>query len=210
MVRRKIQIFENIVLDPEKIDGKVDFEVLFSNDNPVEIEIGSGKGTFLVNQGRHFENVNYIGIEWASKYYKYAVDRLGRWNLRNVKMLRTDAAVFIPERIPATSVSGYHIYFPDPWPKKRHHKRRFVCRDNLVMLRETLKKNGWVNIATDHEQYFEWMNEHIDMCGDAFKRIEYKYPVGAESGEMAGTNFERKYLREGREIFTVAIEKVGD
>ncbi len=207
MVRRKIEIYEHIAINPCQTKGKINFEEFFGRKAPVEIEIGSGKGTFLVNQAPAYENIDFLGIEWANKFYKHAVDRLGRHDIKNVRMIRTDAAVFIPEHVPDDSVSGYHIYFPDPWPKNRHHKRRFICAGNLKILWNTLVPGGWINIATDHKDYFDWINEHIDMCGEMFLPIEYKYPAGTNKGEMAGTNFERKYLKEGRIVYTTTIEK---
>lgn len=203
----KLKIYENIALDHEQIQSKLDLDDIFTKKAPVEMEIGSGKGTFLLNQALEFKETNFIGIEWTSKYYRYAVDRLGRWGVKNVRILRTDAPVFIAEHIPDNSISGYHIYFPDPWPKARHHKRRFVCKNNLEILHKTLIPNGFVNIATDHTDYFKWMLEHIEQCKKIFEKVDYSKPAGAEQGEMAGTNFERKYIKEGRQVYTTAIKK---
>lgn len=208
MKKFKKEYFEKIAINPEELDGYIDFEKLFDNSNPVEIEIGSGKGTFLVNQAKSFAGKNFLGIEWANKYYKHAVDRIGRWALENVKMLRTDATTFLPEHISPDSISGYHIYFPDPWPKKRHHKRRFICKNNIEVMLRTLKTGGIINIATDHADYFDWMKEHIATFTGRVKEVDYIRTAGADDGEMAGTNFERKYLKQGRNVYTIAIKKL--
>ena len=199
---------KEIIVKSEEIEGRLDFAELFGNDRPVHLEIGSGKGTFLVNQATAYTDINYFGIEWARKYYLYAADRLKRWGLENVRMLRDDAATFIGEHVGDETIERYHIYFPDPWPKKRHHKRRFICDDNLNELYRTLKADGVINIATDHADYFEWMCDVFDGFTRKFEQIDYSPAAGAKDGEMAGTNFERKYLREGRDVYTIAVKKL--
>lgn len=206
--KRKIRA-ENIAVSPDYPDGMVDFEALFGRKEPVEMEIGSGKGTFLVEQAKAFPETNFFGIEWANKYYRYAVDRLERWGLFNVRMMRTDAAVFIENHVPDRSLRMFHLYFPDPWPKKRHHKRRFFCDENLAQVHRILESGGIINIATDHEDYFKQMT---DAAGKVirtgrFEEISFIRPVGAADGEMVGTNYERKYLKEGRPTYTLALRK---
>ena len=114
---RKLQEYPSVSLEPEDLDGRINFFKIFGRSGPIHIEIGSGKGTFLVNQAKAQPDENFLGIEWARKYYRYAVDRVGRWGLKNVRIIRTDAAVFIADFIADSSVDCFHIYFPDPWPK---------------------------------------------------------------------------------------------
>ena len=118
MAKRVIQDYPNISLIPEDIVGTLNFDDLFGRTAPVELEIGSGKGTFLLSQAQAHPEINYLGIEWANKFYKYAVDRIGRWALENVRIIRTDAAVLIAENIPDESIDRFHLYFPDPWPRQ--------------------------------------------------------------------------------------------
>jgi tRNA (guanine-N7-)-methyltransferase len=115
----------------------------------VHIEIGSGRGTFLLNQAMARPVVNFVGIEWASQSYRCSVDRIGRWVLTNVRIIRTDAAQFLAEFLPDSSVECFHIYFPDPWPKRRSHKRRFFCSANVAQLVCRLIPGGIIRIATD-------------------------------------------------------------
>jgi tRNA (guanine-N7-)-methyltransferase len=210
MEKRMIKDYQNISVDPESIVGALDFDILFGRSGPVEMEVGSGKGTFLLEEAKAFPEKFFFGIEWANKYYKHAVDRMGRWGMSNVRLMRTDAAIFIAEQIPDASIEVFHLYFPDPWPKKRHNKRRFFCDENLVQLRRILKPNGIINIATDHADYFEQMTE---VAGRAIqqgtvKEIDFIRPAGAQEGETVGTNFERKYIKEGRKTNTLALQKV--
>jgi tRNA (guanine-N7-)-methyltransferase len=191
----------------ENLDGKIDFVRIFGRPGPVHIEIGSGKGTFLLGQAGAQPGDNFLGIEWARKYYRYAVDRIGRWGLKNVRIIRTDAAGFITDSIPDNSVDCFHIYFPDPWPKKRHHKRRFICPANLEHLIRCLKTAGQLRIATDHADYFEQIKLVLTAWSDVLEEIDFIKPAGTESGEWVGTNFERKYIKDKRPIYTIAVRK---
>ena len=201
-------IHPEFFFNPHAVEGVVDFNKVFNRKAPLQIEIGSGKGTFLVSQAKAFPEINFIGIEWASRYYRHSVDRMYRHNLTNVRMVRDEAAKFIAEHLADSVVDFYHIYFPDPWHKKRHNKRRFVCEENVEQMVRTLKPGGVINIATDHPDYYEQMKEVlIDRDLPYIEQVPYTKPVGAREGEMAGTNFERKYIVEGRITNTIAVRK---
>jgi tRNA (guanine-N7-)-methyltransferase len=204
---RILQDYPGISLKAEDLDGKIDFVRIFGRPGPVHVEIGTGKGTFLLGQATSLHSDNFIGVEWARKYYRYAVDRIGRWGLTNVRIIRTDAAGFIAEFVPDESVDYFHIYFPDPWPKKRHHKRRFICQANMEHLIRCLKTSGQLRIATDHADYFEQIKLVLDARSNALEEIDFIKPAGAESGEWTGTNFERKYIKDKRPIYTIAVRK---
>jgi tRNA (guanine-N7-)-methyltransferase len=204
---RKIKQFPEIILDPQKLADRGDFYDIFGRSALVHIEIGSGKGTFLLNQAKCEPQVNFIGIEWASRYYRLAVDRIGRWNLTNVRIIRTDAARFIAECVPDSSVDCFHIYFPDPWPKKRHHKRRFFNVANTEQLIRCLKTAGTIRVATDYAEYFEQIKTVLSARFGQLEEIDFLPTAGAQIGEWVGSNFERKYLREKRAIYTIAVRK---
>ena len=208
MTTRQLHDYPTISIQPESLDGRIDFEVLFGRSGPVEIEIGSGKGTFLVNQAAAFETTSFLGIEWANKYYRYAVDRIGRRGLANVRLIRTDAAQFLAEHVPDGGVDGFHLYYPDPWPKARHHKRRFFCTANVGRMLCCLKPGGWINIATDHADYFEQMQTVAQLAVEADQAtiIPFIRPAGAGEGELVGTNYERKYKKEGRPAYALALQ----
>ena len=205
---RILQDYPGISLKAEYPDGKIDFVRIFGRTGPVHIEIGSGKGTFLLGQAGAQPGDNFLGIEWARKYYRYAVDRIGRWGLTNVRIIRTDATEFLADSVPDESVDCFHIYFPDPWPKKRHHKRRFICPANLEHLVRCLKNGGQLRIATDHADYFEQIKTVLGTRSDTLEDIDFVKPAGAESGEWVGTNFERKYIKDQRPIHTIAARKI--
>ena len=205
---RTLKDYASVSLRPEDLDGEMDFVRFFGRPGPIHIEIGCGKGTFLLNEAKAEPHVNFLGIEQANKYYRYAVDRIGRWGLTNVRIIRTDAAHFLANFVPANSVDCYHIYFPDPWPKRRHHKRRLFYSTNLRQLLRTLKTGGILRVATDHKEYFELLDELVESHKDRLEPIEFRPGAGAGPGEWVGTNYERKYLKEKRPIYAIAVRKI--
>ena len=122
---RILKDYPSVALKPEDLDGRIDFVQIFGRRDPVHIEIGTGRATFLLNQAMAQPEVNFLGIEWARKYYRYAVDRIGRWVLKNVRAIRTDAAHFLTNFVPGNCVECFHIYLPDPWPKKTTPQKTF-------------------------------------------------------------------------------------
>ena len=186
---RELKEYTDVALKLENLGAKIDFAQVFGRAGPVHIEIGSGKGAFLVAQAKVQPEVSFLGIEWARKFYRFAVDRIGRWDLRNVRILRTDAAAFLRDLVPAESVDCVHIYFPDPWPKKRHHKRRFLQSSNLEVLVRCLKPSGEIRIATDHADYFGQIRSVTSTYGGQLEEIEFERPAGAREGEQTGTNY---------------------
>jgi len=205
---RILKDYPAVALSPEDLDGKIDFVRIFGRSGPVHIEIGTGKATFLLNEAMAQPRANFLGIERASRYYRYAVDRIGRWGLKNVRIIRTDAAYFLTDFVPNGSVDCFHIYFPDPWPKKRHHKRRFFCPANMQHLLRTLKTGGQLKIVTDYADYFELIKGLIATESNTLEEIEFTPTAGAEVGEWVGTNFERKYLKKQIPIYTLAVRKI--
>jgi len=206
-MRKKPREYAQVVLNLENLPGKIDFAQVFGRCAPVHVEVGSGKGTFLVQQAQAHPEVDFLGIEWAAKYYRFAVDRIGRRGLSNVRFLRADAATFLRDFVPEESVDCLHIYFPDPWPKKRHHKRRLLQSSNLDVAIRCLKPGGEIRVATDHEDYFRQIQEVTAARGAELKPIAFERPAGAREGELTGTNYERKYVKESRPIYTAAFRK---
>ena len=204
---RTLKDYPEISLKPENLDGRIDLARLFGRPGRLHVEIGSGKGTFLVGEAQSLPDDNFLGIEWAGRYYRYAVDRMGRWGLTNVRIIRTDAAAFLAEHVADDCVDIFHIYFPDPWHKKRHNKRRLICPANIEHFIRCLKVGGQLRIATDHADYFEQITTVLATRSEQLEEIDFIRPAGAEAGEYVGTNFERKYIKDQRPIYTVAVRK---
>lgn len=194
--------------------GLPDPRLWFENaSRPFDLEIGSGKGTFLVQQAEREPEVNFLGIEWAREFFVYAADRIRRRGLRNVRLLHCDATEFLRWRMPGEAVRRLHLYFSDPWPKQRHHKRRVVQDRFLEDVRRVLIAGGELRIVTDHEDYWRWMEEHFarwagpESAGFPYIRAPFERPDSAGEGEVVGTNFERKYAREGRPFYATVLRK---
>ena len=196
---------DGVMLDESTITGPVDFKSIFGNDRPVEIEIGSGKGTFLVARAAARPEVNFLGIEYARAYCRHAADRMKRNDLQNVRMLGTDAEAFVRKFVPDSSIMRLHIYFPDPWPKRRHHRRRIMQRPFLDEVRRILIPGGQLIVVTDHRGYFLQIRRVLT---DAPGFANIPMPkMSAEDGEIVGTNFERKYIAQGRKFHSIARMK---
>ena len=170
-----------------------------------ELEIGSGKGTFLLQQAELEPETNFLGIEWAGEFWAYAADRIRRRGMPNVKLLHGDATEFIRTRVPDGIVSVIHLYFSDPWPKTRHHKRRVIQDHTLRDFHRILAPRGELRIVTDHDALWAWDVEHAERASALFERREFEKPASAREGEVVGTNFERKFRREGRPFHAMTL-----
>jgi tRNA (guanine-N7-)-methyltransferase len=210
MSARILKDYENVSLRGDILAKPIDFGNVFGRCADVHIEIGSGRGTFLLNEAAHRPDVDFLGIEWASKYYRYAVDRIGRWQLTNVRIIRADVAAFLTEYVGNSSVACFHIYFPDPWPKKRHHRRRFVSEQNTRCMIRCLRTGGIINIATDHAGYFEQMQSVLgnEIRCQTLEPAEFIRAAGAGDNEVVGTNYEKKYINADKPIYTIAARKL--
>jgi tRNA (guanine-N7-)-methyltransferase len=197
---------EDIMVDPPPPGGAVvEPMAWFDSPGPFELEIGCGKGGFLLNRARANPHLRLLGIEWANKYYRYCADRMARWGITNVRVMRTDAKIFVINHLPLACLSVVHLYHPDPWPKKRHHKRRMVQPDFVEAVVRALVPGGQWFIQSDHTEYFEQIRQVIG------QRPELS-PIPWEGGDRdagpdwVGTNYEIKYGKEGRIIYRVAYE----
>ncbi|MEL7240482.1 MAG: hypothetical protein AAGK78_16620, partial [Planctomycetota bacterium] len=151
-------------------------------------------------------DVNFLGIEWARLYWRMMCDRLRRHNLHaNTRGLRADAAKFVPEFLADGCLDVVHVYFPDPWPKARHNRRRLLQPPFIEQVHRILKPDGRLNIVTDHLDY--WQEIEPAVHESKLTVVEYERPATARDGEFVGTNFERKFINEGREFHAIAAEK---
>lgn len=179
---------------PERgLPRPLDWGAIYGNTGPVEIEVGSGKGTFLVEAAQRSPETNFLSIEWAGPYAEHLRDRIRRRDLRNARVVRAEAGRLLADAIRSGSVRRVHVYFPDPWPKKRHHKRRLVTPEFARAVAEALEPGGELRFVTDHEDYFQ---EATSVLGSE-PRLE---PAEIADDMVDLTNYERKYRAEGRPI----------
>lgn len=190
--------------DPER--ARLDPRAWFSDrTRPIELEIGSGKGTFLLGQAASTPGVNYLGVEWAREFYLYAADRVRRRGLPHVRMLHADATEFLRWRSPAGVFRAIHLYYSDPWPKSRHHKNRVIQHRFLGEVWRVLAPGGELRVVTDHDDLWAWCEDHFDAWSrpggghgppeapdPPFERLAFTPPAWVDEGETVGTNYERK------------------
>ncbi len=194
---------------PPIAEGRIDPRAWFERPaNRFEIEIGSGKGTFLVQQAPLHAQTNYLGIEWAGEFYRFAADRFRRRGITNSRMLRGDATEFLAHWCQPGIAAVVHLYFSDPWPKKRHHKRRVLRDETLPVFHRVLTGAGELRLVTDHDDLWAWYEEHAGCHSDLFERQEFESPESAGGDEMVGTNYERKFAREGRPFHAMTLVRL--
>lgn len=185
----------------------LDWAVLFGNAQPVEIEVGCGKGRFIIQSARGNAAVNYFGIERSSKFFRVLKQRVLQSGVSNIRLLRGEADYFIRKYVPPGSVQAYHIYFPDPWPKKRHHKRRLVTAGFIETLQASLIAGGCIFFATDFKDYFDIMIAGARTCPGLTELGCATVLPPDVNPETAATSYERKYLIQGRPIYKAVYKK---
>ena len=174
-------------------DPVLDLAALFGNRHPVELELGIGKGRFLLDAALHHPEVNYIGVEQAARYLRLAHARALRRGCTNLRLVHGDAREFVEFFLAGASVRAIHVYFPDPWPKKRHHKRRLLDEPFLAEVERVLQPGGRLWIATDHDGYFEAILEVLDRYRDLLVPVEAVW-------DGVSTNYEDKFVGQGKAI----------
>ncbi len=193
----------------EQLPQPWDSNALFGTDAPLEVEVGSGKGLFLQNVASSTPERNFLGIEVARKYARFTASRLARLSLSNAVMVSCDGHRLFKERIPDQSLAGVHVYFPDPWWKRRHRRRRVLTPDFLAEIARTLLPGGTFHFWTDVEEYFLTTLRLID----AVASLEGPEAVAervAEHDLDYLTHFERRKRQESLPIFRAIFTKIAD
>jgi tRNA (guanine-N7-)-methyltransferase len=170
---------------------RIDLAALFPKARPLEVELGCGDASFLVDCAKQHPECNFIGVERLLGRLR-KLDRKGRRaGLTNLRGVRIESAYFLEYLLPPHSVSAFHVYFPDPWPKKRHHKNRLINERFPKIARAALVPGGVVYLRTDNADYFVQMTEVFGE-GRGFRQIE-------TPAELAGlpTDFEKEFCERG-------------
>lgn len=178
----------------------LDWAAFFGNSNPVELEIGSGRGLFLVTAGTANPQTNFLGIEYDFKEGRRAARRLQKRAFPNVRILGADARIALPKYIPDASLAALHVYFPDPWWKRRHHKRRIWNLELVAQAVRMLRPDGLLHAWTDVEEYFAVIVELVG-AHPAFLRLPTPSEKTAEHDMDYRTSFERKKRKAGLPIY---------
>lgn len=185
-------------------EEKLDFEKVFQNKNPVVIEIGfgMGKATALIAEAN--PQINYIGIEVHTPGVGKLLGEIKNKNLKNLYIIEHDALEVLDKMIMDESVDGFHIFFPDPWQKKKHHKRRLVQRPHTDLLSKKLKKGAYLYFVTDWLEYAESALPELE----ATPGLKNKYDGFAEKQTWRPeTKFEKRGIEEERPITEIFFVK---
>jgi tRNA (guanine-N7-)-methyltransferase len=181
----------------------LDAPALFGRTAPLEIEIGSGKARFLLDSARARPAHDYLGLERALAYYRICRERVARSGLPNARVLRADGRLFVETALAPGSVHAFHVYFPDPWPKKRQRKRRLLDGIFLELAASRLEPGGLLRITTDHPDYGSGLGSILETV-PALERLAWD-----DLPAPPPTHYELKYLVEGRPIWRFALRRRG-
>jgi tRNA (guanine-N7-)-methyltransferase len=187
-----------LVVQLSSIVERLDLAALFHAPQPLEVELGCGDASFLVEYARRHPERNFIGVErLLGRISK--LDRKGRRvGLANLRGVRIESSYFLQHLLPQHSAGALHIYFPDPWPKKKHRRHRLINEDFPALARAGLVPRGAVYLRTDDADYFQRMTEVFAASGD-FQGIE----TPAELAKLP-TDFERDFNAEGIQTLRAA------
>lgn len=180
--------------------GPIDFAAVFDRNAATALEIGFGNGESLVRQAAANPAMNFVGIEVHDPGIGHCLIAMRKVGIDNLRLIAGDAIEVLQTAIPPRSLSRINLYFPDPWPKKRHHKRRIVQQVFLSLCAERLQQGGTLHIATDWQDYAE----HIDAVFAAdtlFSCEERREHAGDQPLDRPGTKFERRGLKKGHRIW---------
>ena len=195
------------LLEPPESPSRLLWRQVFGNDHPVELEVGFGKGLFLLNACQACPDVNFLGIEILRKYQLYAATRFAKRGLRNVRLVKGDAREFLRDYVADDSFQAIHVYFPDPWWKKRHMKRRLFTGDFAAQCERTLEPGGGLYVVTDVADYFGIISELLQHRTH-LQLLPPPDPKEPNHDLDYLTNFERKFRKEGRAIYRGVYEKL--
>ena len=183
-----------------------DAEKLFCRSAPLELEIGSGKGMFISKAARQSPQHNFLGIEISMKYARFSAARLIRQNCTNAVMVCGDAALVLQEAIPSETLVAVHVYFPDPWWKRAHRKRRILRSEVLQLIESRLMPGGTLYFWTDVEEYF---TSTLDLLAETTAlQGPFEVPEQEAEDDMDfRTHFERRTRLHGEKVYRTMFKK---
>ncbi|QJR13301.1 tRNA (guanosine(46)-N7)-methyltransferase TrmB [Usitatibacter palustris] len=184
--------------------GPIDFKALFGRSAPVVAEIGFGMGETTARIAEERPEVDFLGIEVHSPGVGSLLRMVGERALTNVRIIQHDAMEVVRDMVPAASLSGLHIFFPDPWPKKRHHKRRLIRPESAALFASRLAPGGYLHFATDWEEYAEQALEVLSGT-PGLSNTAKDYAPRPES--RPETKFERRGIRLGHAVRDLYFHK---
>jgi tRNA (guanine-N7-)-methyltransferase len=174
---------------------------LFAVRQPLEVDLGCGRGRFLLARALHHPESNFLGVDRSLLRLQKLDRRAGAMGLTNIRLIQDDAALLVRERLAPGSVTAFYVYFPDPWPKRRHHPRRLVSGPFIDGVHRSLAPAGIIHLCTDHTDYFMAMRR----LWEKDPRFESVSPL--VPGEDEETDFGMLFRRAGQPINRCSFRK---
>ena len=191
-----------VISDPTLWKGK--WNELFENDHPIHIEIGMGKGQFITGMAKAHPEINYIGVEMQVSVVSIALDKLIEQPLPNLKLLHVDGSA-LTEYFADSEVDQIYRNFSDPWPKKRHEKRRLTYKTFLAVDEQILRPNGEIHFKTDNQGLFEYSLASFSQYGMILKQVWLDLHQSQFEGNIM-TEYEEKFSSKGQRIYRVEAQ----
>ncbi|EOA7299323.1 tRNA (guanosine(46)-N7)-methyltransferase TrmB [Enterococcus faecium] len=188
-----------VISDPTLWKGK--WNELFGNDHPIHIEIGMGKGQFITGMAKAHPEINYIGVEMQVSVVSIALDKLIEQPLPNLKLLHVDGSA-LTEYFADSEVDQIYLNFSDPWPKKRHEKRRLTYKTFLAVDEQILRPNGEIHFKTDNQGLLEYSLASFSQYGMILKQVWLDLHQSQFEGNIM-TEYEEKFSSKGQRIYRV-------
>ena len=176
---------------------RLDFRQLFTRTAPVEIDLGCGDGAYLTALARENPDRNFLGIERRPGRVRAVCRKAAELNLSNVRILRVETTYAVAHLISERTVSAFHLLFPDPWPKRRHRRRRIVTGEFVATIRRALVPEGLLHVATDHAEYF----------GEIARLTSPRFTVVNSTRSFPKSTFERRFAARGATVHRLLLRK---
>lgn len=200
--REEVAKDKYVINDPEKLKGI--WNTLFGNMNPIHLEIGTGRGKFIMELSKQNSNINYLGIEKYSSVLLRALEKRREEELSNLYFMRFDAE-YLTSIFVENEIHKIYLNFSDPWPKDRHAKRRLTSRQFLSKYDKCLKKDGVVIFKTDNRSLFDFSLEEIQVAGWKINKKTYDLHNSDYIDGNIMTEYEERFVSEGKPIHMVEI-----
>ena len=210
MAKPLISFAEIVEEDPYflDIDKRPDWQSLFGNTNPIKLEIGFGMGNFLIEMAAKEPASNFIGIDFYHKGIRKLMTRIKKLQLENIRVVYGDIRSKIPILFKDSELNTIYINFPDPWPKKRHIKRRLIKPKFIKQLAQKLSLEGKTYLATDSESYAYEMLEYFN-AETLFQNLNSQQGFLKERINLPKTKYEKNFINAGEKIFYLEYMRLG-
>lgn len=182
-------------------ENKNNWNKVFGNNNPIKLELGMGRGNFIIEMAKKYPNINFIGLELYDSQMVSAVEKLKSLNLTNIKLINCDAREI--DKIFGKEIDTIYLTFSEPWPKKHDEKKRFTHESYLKLYDKIFKKNKHIILKTDNKGLFAYSLESLSQYWYSFDRVSLDLHHDENKIDNIMTDFEKQYFKENRQIYYV-------